>query len=151
MSFEFWTQRGTRILSGFAGKKMTFADVKAGKLSTRMETADQFVDDLVATARKQGTERAKRAADVFEKWDRQAEGTSDGTLLFYKFMLDAGSDFGRIGGFAVPTDDRKPLTTPRGFKDPAKAMAALDTVAGHVEAEYGKLNVPWGEDRKSVV
>lgn len=138
-------QRGTRILSGFTGKKMTFADVKAGKLSTRMETADQFVDDLVATARKQGTERAKRAAAVLEKWDRQAEGTSDGTLLFYKFMLEAGSDFGRIGGFAVPTDDRKPLTTPRGFKDPVKAMTALDTVAGQVEAEYGKLNVPWGE------
>ena len=138
-------QRGIRILSGFTGKKMTFADVKAGKLSTRMETADQFVDDLVATARKQGTERAQHAADLLEKWDRQAEGASDGTLLFYKFMLEAGSDFGRIGGFAVPTDDRKPLTTPRGFKDPIKAMAALDTVAGQVEAEYGKLNVPWGE------
>ena len=138
-------QRGIRILSGFTGKKMTFADVKAGKLSTRMETAEQFVDDLVATARKQGTERAQHAADLLEKWDRQAEGASDGTLLFYKFMLEAGSDFGRIGGFAVPTDDRKPLTTPRGFKDPIKAMAALDTVAGQVEAEYGKLNVPWGE------
>ena len=44
-------QRGTRILSGYTGKKMTFADVKAGKLSTRVETADQFVDDLVALAR----------------------------------------------------------------------------------------------------
>ena len=138
-------QRGIRILSGFTGKKMTFADVKAGKLSTRMETADQFVDDLVTTARRQGTARAKHAADVLEKWDRQAEGTSDGTLLFYKFMLEAGSDFGRIGGFAVPTDDRKPLTTPRGFKDPVKAMAALDSVAGQVETEYGKLSVPWGE------
>ena len=54
----------------FTGKKMTFADVKAGKLSTHVETADQFVDDLVATARRAGTERAKRAADVLEKWDR---------------------------------------------------------------------------------
>ena len=71
-------QRGTRILSGYTGKKMTFEDVKAGKLSTRLETADQFVDDLVATARKQGTDRAKRAADVLEKWDRQADNNSDG-------------------------------------------------------------------------
>jgi acyl-homoserine-lactone acylase len=138
-------QRGTRILSGFTGKKMTFADVKAGKLSTRLETADQFVDDLVTTARKIGTARARRAADVLEKWDRQAEGNSEGTLLFYKFMLAARPDFGAIGGFAVPTDDRKPLTTPRGFKDPAKAMATLDTVAGQVEAEYGSLQVPWGK------
>src|SRR5262245_24459137 len=79
-------QRGIRILSGFAGKKMTFADVKAGKLSTRLETADQFVDDLVGTARAVGTERAKRAADVLEHWDRQAETTSTGTMLFYQFM-----------------------------------------------------------------
>jgi acyl-homoserine-lactone acylase len=138
-------QRGTRILSGFSGKKMTFADVKAGKLSTHVETADQFVDDLVATARTLGTERAKRAADVLEKWDRQAEATSDGMFLFYRFMLAARSDFGEIGGFAVPTDDRKPLTTPRGFADPARAVATLDRVAGEVEKEYGSLHVLWGD------
>lgn len=138
-------QRGIRILSGYTGKKMTFADVKAGKLSTRMETADQFVDDLVSTARASGTQRARRAADVLEKWDRQAETTSTGMLLFYKFMLAAGSDFGSIGGFRVPTDDRQPLTTPRGFKDPARAMATLDKVAGEVEAEYKALSVPWGD------
>ena len=138
-------QRGTRILSGFTGKKMTFEDVKAGKLSTRLETADQFVDDLVAAARRQGTDRAKRAADVLEKWDRQANNDSDGMLLFYKFMLEAKADFGGIGGFAVPTDDRKPLTTPRGFADPARAVTALDKVAGDVEKEYGALRVPWGD------
>ncbi len=138
-------QRGTRILSGFTGKKMTFADVKAGKLSTRLETADQFVDDLVALARKSGTERAKRAADVLERWDRESETTSVGTLVFYRFMLQAGTNFDAIGGFAVPTDDRKPLATPRGFADPAKAVAALDLVAGQIEQEYGSLTVPWGE------
>ena len=138
-------QRGIRILSGYTGKKMTFADVKAGKLSTRVETADQFVDDLVATARKLGTDRARRAADVLEKWDRQSENASDGMLLFYKFMTEAGNGFANIGGFAVAGDDRKPLTTPRGFGDAARAAAALDKVAGEVEKEYGKLNVPWGE------
>ena len=56
-------QRGTRILST-APEKITFEDVKAWKLSTRVETADQFVDDIVATAKARGTARAKRAADV---------------------------------------------------------------------------------------
>ena len=37
------------------------------------------------------------------------------------------------------------LTTPRGFADPAKAVAALDKVAGEVEQEYGRLAVPWGD------
>ena len=137
-------QRGIRILST-APEKMTFENIKAWKLSTRVETADQFVDEIVATAKARGTARAKRAADVLAKWDREAEVTSDGTLLFYKFMTAAGPTFGEIGGFKVPTDDARPLDTPRGFKNPARAMAMLDTVAGAVEKEYGTLNPKWGD------
>lgn len=137
-------QRGIRILST-APPKITFEDVKRGKLSTRVETADQFVDEIVATAKARGTARARRAADVLATWDRQAEVDSDGMLLFFKFMTAAGQTFGEIGGFKVPTDDKRPLDTPRGFKDPAKAMALLDRVAGEVEQEYGALAVKWGD------
>lgn len=137
-------QRGIRILST-APEKITFEQVKEWKLSTRVETADQFVDDIVATAKARGTPLAKRAADVLAKWDRQSEVESDGMLLFYKFMTAAGSSFDKIGGFKVPTDDARPLETPRGFKDPAKAMAVLDTVAAEVEKEYGMLNPKWGD------
>jgi acyl-homoserine-lactone acylase len=137
-------QRGTRILST-APAKMSFEDIKKWKLSTHLETADQFVDEIVSTAKAMGTERAKRAADVLANWDREAEVTSDGTLLFYKFMSAAGQNFASIGGFKVPTDDRRPLDTPRGFKDPAGAMAMLDKVAGEVEKEYGSLSVKWGD------
>jgi acyl-homoserine-lactone acylase len=137
-------QRGIRILST-APPKMTFEDVKKGKLSTHVETADQFVDDIVATAKARGTARARRAADVLAKWDRQSDVDSDGMLLFYKFMTAAGQNFRAIGGVTVPTDDRRPLDTPRGFKDPAKAMAMLDKVAGEVETEYGTLAVKWGD------
>jgi acyl-homoserine-lactone acylase len=137
-------QRGIRILSSKTGK-ISFEDVKAGKLDTHVETADQFVDEIVSTARSMGTERAKKAAAVLAAWDRQAENASEGTLLFYKFMTAAGSSFENVGGFKVPTDDARPLETPRGFKDPAKAMALLDAVAGDVEKEYGKLNVKWGD------
>jgi acyl-homoserine-lactone acylase len=137
-------QRGIRILSS-APAKITFEDIKRWKLSTHLETADQFVDEIVATAKAMGTDRAKRAADVLASWDREAEVGSDGTLLFYKFMSAAGQSFDAIGGFKVPTDDRRPLDTPRGFKDPVRAMAALDRVAGDVEKEYGSLSVKWGD------
>lgn len=137
-------QRGIRILST-APSKMTFENVKAWKLSTRVETADQFVDDIVATANARGTPLAKRAAAVLAGWDREAEVDSDGMLLFFKFMTAAGANFSEIGGFKVPTDDARPLETPRGFKDAAKAMAVLDTVAAEVEKEYGRLNVKWGD------
>jgi acyl-homoserine-lactone acylase len=137
-------QRGIRILSTMP-EKISFDDIKQGKLSTRVETADQFVDDIVATAKARGTPLAKRAADVLAKWDRQSEVDSDGMLLFYKFMTAAGPSFEKIGGFKVPTDDARPLETPRGFKDPAKAMAMLDDVAAAVEKEYGTLAVKWGD------
>ena len=137
-------QRGIRILST-APEKITFEQVKEWKLSTRVETADQFVDDIVAAAKARGTPLAKRAADVLAKWDRQSEVESDGMLLFYKFMTAAGANFSALGGFKVPTDDARPLETPRGFKDAAKAMAVLDTVAAEVEKEYGMLNPKWGD------
>jgi acyl-homoserine-lactone acylase len=137
-------QRGIRILST-APAKMTFEDIKKGKLDTRVETADQFVDEIVSTARSIGTERAKKAADVLAAWDRLAENGSVGTLLFYKFMTAAGSAFDAIGGYKIPTDDKRPLETPRGFKDPARAMALLDRVAGDAEKEYGTLAVKWGD------
>ena len=73
-------QRGIRILST-APSKMTFENVKDWKLSTRVETADQFVDDIVATANARGTPLAKRAAAVLAGWDREAEVDSDGMLL----------------------------------------------------------------------
>ena len=138
-------QRGTRILST-APAKMTFEDIKKWKLSTHVETADQFVDEIVATRESVGTDRAKRAADVLAKWDREAEVTSDGTLLFYQVHVGGRAETSQsIGGFKVPTDDRRPLETPRGFTDPARAMAALDKVAGEVEKEYGSLSVKWGD------
>ena len=137
-------QRGIRILSSLP-EKISFEDIKKGKLDTHVETADQFVDDIVAAAKARGTATAKRAADVLAKWDRQAEVDSVGMLVFYKFMTAAGASFDKIGGFKVPTDDRRPLETPRGFKDAAKAMALLDQVAASIEKEYGTLEVKWGD------
>jgi acyl-homoserine-lactone acylase len=136
-------QRGIRTLS--PAKKLTFEDVKAGKLSTHVETADQFADDLIAAARRLGTDRAKQAAEVLAKWDRAADNESDGTLLFYRFLLSAGTGFKSIGGYATPSDEHKPLDTPRGFADPARAVKMLDTVAGEMEKQYGSLHVKWGD------
>lgn len=136
-------QRGIRILT--PDKKLTFEDVKAGKLSTRVETAEQFVPGLIAAAAAHGTPLAKQAAEILGQWDRSAENQSDGTLLFYKFLTAAGPGFRAIGGYAVPTDEHKPLDTPNGFADPQRAAALLDKVAAQMEKEYGTLHVKWGD------
>ena len=135
--------RSLRLLS--APGKFTFADLKAAKLSTRSEMADRFLDDLLAHARKLGGKRALEAAEVLARWDRQAERQSDGALLFYRFILQAGAEFAAAGGYAEPFDRRRPLTTPRGFAEPAKAVALLETAAAQLEADYGSLHVLWGD------
>lgn len=137
------SQRSIRLLS--ESGKITLADLKAMKLSTRSEIADHFVDDLVAAARKSGTAKAKEAAEILAKWDRQGENSSDGTFLFFRFIQSAGNNFQNIGGYGVPADPGQPLTTPRGFADPEKAVALLDTEARYLEAQYDTMHVIWGD------
>ena len=137
------SQRSIRLLS--ESGKITLDDLAGMKLSTRSEVADHFVDDLVAAARQHGTAKAKEAAEILAKWDRQGEANSDGTLLFLRFVTAAGGSFNAIGGYAVPTDVTKPLTTPKGFADPAKAAALLDTEARRIETEYDTMHVLWGD------
>jgi acyl-homoserine-lactone acylase len=136
-------QRSIRLLS--APGKITLADLKTMKLSTRSEIADRFVDDLVAAARREGTAKAKEAAAILAAWDRHGDNTSDGAFLFLRFMQAAGNGFQNIGGYAMPADPRQPLTTPRGFGDLAKAVALLDREALRIESEYKTLHVIWGD------
>lgn len=136
-------QRGIRILS--PNKKLSYEDIKAGKLDTHVETAEQFVPGLVEAAKTFGTARAKQAAEILGQWDRAAEKESDGTLLFYRFLTGAGPGFRNIGGYGTPIDERKPLDTPRAFADPQKAAELLDKVATELEKQYGSLHVKWGD------
>jgi acyl-homoserine-lactone acylase len=135
--------RSIRLLS--ESGKISFENLRDMKLSTRSEIADHFVDDLVAAGRKSASATAREAAEILAKWDRQGERNSDGTLLFLRFMQAGGNSLRNIGGYAVPADARQPLTTPRGFADPAKAAALLDTVAKQLVDEYGTMHVLWGD------
>jgi acyl-homoserine-lactone acylase len=137
------SQRSIRLLS--QPGKITLADLKAMKLSTRSELADHFVDDLVAAARDGGTAQAREAAQILATWDRQGETTSDGTLLFLRFVQAAGNAFQNIGGYAVPADPKQPLTTPRGFADPPRAVRLLEAEARRLETEYDSMHVVWGD------
>lgn len=137
------SQRGIRLLS--EPGKITLAQLKEMKLSTRSEIADHFVDDLVAAARQHGGAKAKQAAEILAKWDRHGDNTSDGTLLFLRFVQGAGNSFQNIGGYGVPADPRQPLTTPRGFADPVKAAGLLDREARRLEDEYDTMHVIWGD------
>ncbi|MDD9988248.1 MAG: penicillin acylase family protein [Spirochaetaceae bacterium] len=135
--------RSIRLLSQ-AGR-ISLEDLKAMKLSTRVELADHYVDDLAEAAERLGGDRARRAAAVLRTWDRATDNDSVGALLFHHFLAAAGDELDEIGGSRVPADPAQPLTTPRGFAEPERAVTALDTAAEELEREYGTLHARWGD------
>ncbi|QMV17760.1 penicillin acylase family protein [Granulicella sp. 5B5] len=145
--------RGLRMLSTglLPDGKMSYEMLLEKKLSTRMELADRMLPELEAAAQTYGTPLAKQAADVLKGWDRQAEASSTGALLFYtwaqKFVNPAVSVQTAAGqkNFAVKYDVNEPLTTPRGIKDPKLAAQLLDEAAQETIKTYGRLDRPWGE------
>jgi len=144
INISFRAERSLHMLS--ENPKWTYDQFITNKLSTRSEMADRILPDLIAAARQFGTDRAKQAADVLEKWDRNNEITSRGGVLFVnwatRFM--GGPAFGSQAGFAIPYNMNEPLTTPRGLKDPKRAAQMLDEAAAQTIKESGTLDVEWG-------
>ncbi|NMG22717.1 acylase [Brasilonema bromeliae] len=137
---DFRTERSIRMLS--SDDKISFDEMVEYKHSTRMELADRILDDLIPASRKQGGELARRAADVLEAWDRQANADSKGAVLFAFWAKQMNLD---DKSFSKPWSEDSPRTTPDGLADPKGAVATLEAVAGKVEKAYGKLDIAWGD------
>lgn len=140
-SMEFRPQRSARMLD--EDKSISFEEMIAYKHSTRMELADRLMDDLLAAVRQHGSETARRAADVLEKWDRSADAQSRGAALFIFWVQEL-----RLLGtraFARQWDENNPRTTPDGLADPKAASAALERAVKRIEAAYGSMDSAWGD------
>ena len=132
------SQRSAKML--LEDEKISFAELMRYKHSTQVELADRLLDDLIPVAR-QGSEKARRAAEVLATWDRKVDADSRGAVLF-AFWKQAMDD-DRL--FAKPWSEDAPLTTPDGLANPAEAVRVLEATATKVEVTYGALDVAWGE------
>jgi len=132
------SQRSAKML--LEDEKISFAELMQYKHSTQVELADRLLDDLIPVAR-QGSEKARRAAEVLATWDRKVDADSRGAVLF-AFWKQAMDD-DRL--FAKPWSEDAPLTTPDGLANPAEAVRVLEATATKVEVTYGALDVAWGE------
>ncbi|MEG4850278.1 acylase [Microcoleus sp. B5-D4] len=132
------SQRSAKML--LEDEKISFDELMQYKHSTQVELADRLLDDLIPVAR-QGSEKARRAAEVLATWDRKVDADSRGAVLFafWKQAMDADELF------AKPWSEDAPLTTPDGLANPAEAVRVLSATATKVEATYGALDVAWGE------
>ncbi|WP_348234229.1 acylase [Trichocoleus sp. DQ-U1] len=136
---HFRAQRSARMLD--EDKQISFEEMIQYKHSTRMELADRFLDDLIPAARQYGDKLARRAADVLQAWDRNADADSRGGVLFYLWVEEMEFD----NAFSTPWNENSPRTTPDGLADPQSAVKVLSTAAAKVEEAYKTLDVPWGE------
>lgn len=136
---SFRAQRSARMLA--EDKRISFQEMVDYKHSTRMELADRLLDDLIPVALKQGSEIARRAANVLKAWDRKADADSRGAVLF-SFWFE---EMDLKSAFSTPWNEDSPRTTPDGLTKPRSAVAALEAAASKVEAAYGALDVRWGD------
>lgn len=149
-SASFRTMGSLRMLHDDAS--VSVEELLAYKHSTRLELADRFLDELITAADAQGSASAKAAAVVLKAWDRRTDNGSRGALLFENFAQKLmGPAFADRKIFAVAADWRQPLTTPRGLKDPAAAVALLEAAANDTLKRFGALDAPWGDFRRSQI
>ena len=114
--------------------------------STELAAAANVLDDLIDVARNSGDKNRRKAADVFDAWDRQVRVESRGAVLFEFWLYNYGEEkFYTSEAYEKPWLFHAPAEFPSGLADPEAAMIALDKAVAQVRDEFGILDVGWGE------
>jgi acyl-homoserine-lactone acylase len=136
-------QRSARMLDG--DSSITWTELEEYKHSTRMELADRVLDDLLPAALASPNGGVRTATGVLERWDRTADATSRGGVLFVEWWAEYRRRLGGKRPFAVQWTAASPRDTPDGLSDTSLAVAALGAAAQNVAQRYGAVDVPWGD------
>jgi acyl-homoserine-lactone acylase len=140
--------------------RFTLDDVLAGKESTYLLFADRVLPDLVSAARASGDAVANAAADSLERWSRNSDATDTGAILFEAwynaYLADSTSPRSTSWGadypaFRIEWTDASPLITPIGLADARRSVRYLIAAAKQIEAQFGRLDVPFGEVNRIVL
>jgi acyl-homoserine-lactone acylase len=154
----FRPQHGASFL--LSKPQFTSDQVTAGKMSTEMIMADRILPDLIAAARASGDPIALASADVLSNWDRQSEQGSKGAFLFtqwwQRYTADPNSPKSTVWGASYPAfqtefSPQDPLHTPVGLANGAAAVPFLITAANQIKAQYGALDVAWGDVNRVIL
>lgn len=128
-------------------RKMTLEEIVALKHSYRMILADRVKADLLAAVRASNPDSSLlAAANMLEKWDNSAAPESRGGVLFATWwarMTPQGTPADSV--MAERWDPARPLLTPRGLRDPAKAAEAFTWAVQETARRFGSADVAWGE------
>jgi acyl-homoserine-lactone acylase len=138
MPLRLRPQRSINLVKDDAS--ISFDELAGYKLNTGLESADRFLDDLLAAVEQYPDSLAQQAATVLRAWDKTTNQDSKGSMLFTAWF-----DQFNPGMVAVGWDPQRPSSTPDGLKDPKKAVEMLRTAAQKVRQRYGRLDIAWGD------
>lgn len=133
---------------------LSLEDVVTLKHTTRMLLADRVKDDLVAAVLSASpNDTVRRAIAMIEQWDNTTSPDVQGGVLFevwferYLDQTPGDSTFTErwARAFAEPWTAARPVETPRGLADPARAAEAFVWAIEETTRLYGRWSVPWGE------
>ena len=124
---------------------MSLEDVVKLKHSYRMLLADRVRDDLVTAVRAtKPTGDVAKAIDVIAKWDKTVAPESRGGTLFEAWWRRYSAR-GNDTAFAVSWSADKPTSTPRGIRDPKRAVEAFAWAVDDITRRFGAADVKWGD------
>jgi acyl-homoserine-lactone acylase len=133
----FRAKRSFRLLT--ERSKISYEQMLANKLSTRVEMADAILPDLLAAA------PDSEAKAVLAQWDRSTDTSSRGAVLFKMFTDQYFRGVDVAVRLRVKFDPAHPVDSAYGIADPAPALKALAAAAEECGKTYGSLDVAWGD------
>mgnify|MGYP001819898044 CR=1 FL=1 len=139
-------QRSVSIL--LSDESVTFEELVAYKHDTQVEMAGRVMDELVALAEGAEDPDVQEAGRVLSGWDRTVEADSRGAVLFERWIREWSQD---PSNWATPWSFESPVTTPSGVGNPEAATAILGRAAAAVQAEFGALDLAWGDVHRARV
>lgn len=135
-------QRSLRLLD--SDSSITFDEFRTYAFSTRMELADRVLDDLLPAVKGTSDDGVRRAASILERWDRTADSSSRGGVLFSEWWTEYTHRVRGRSPYALTWNENAPRSTPDGLSDPSAAVAALAAAVDSVQRRHGAADVPWG-------
>jgi acyl-homoserine-lactone acylase len=127
-------------------QKLSLEDVIALKHSYHMLLPDRVKNDLITAVRASNpAPNVAQAVDVLTKWDNTVAPASKGALLFEvwwrRYIQGSTAD----SMFAEQWSPKAPASTPRGLRDPARAVSAFICAVDETAKRYGAIDVAWGD------
>ena len=148
----FRPQSGALFLQ--SKNRFSVSDVLSGKESTHMLFAERTLPDLIQAASESPDATANAAASVLRSWSQNSDAPDVGALLFqlwYQlYVADPTSPRSTSWGseypaFRIEWSDADPLSTPIGLADPNRSVKYLVEAAAQLEAQFGRIDTPWGD------